>query len=454
MRIIIIGCGKVGRTLAKQLSEENHDIVMVDTSSRTLQEFNEEVDAICVTGNGASIGVLEEAGVDVADVLIAVTESDELNLLCCLVARKVSECQTIARVRNPVYHRDINFIKERMGISMIINPEYTTAREIAALLRFPSALYINTFSGGSVQLVKFRLLPEFGMSGIPIADLAKRFPAKVLICAVERNDVITIPRGEFVLRDNDLVSIVGAPGDCDTFFRELGLSTRPVKNALIVGGGTLGYYLAAQLRESRIEVRIIEQDADRCERLCEILPDVSVINGDGSDRKVLLQSGFLSAEAIVSLTGIDEENIFLSQYARERTKAKVVAKVNRLDFDSIIEKLDIGSVVYPKYITADNILQYVRALQNSVGSSVETLCHILNNRAEALEFLVKEDSRVANAPLSRLRPKKDLLVCSINHNGKVIIPRGQDVIRPGDTVIIVTTLKGLRDLDDILAKQV
>ncbi len=451
MRIIIIGCGKVGRTLAQQLSEENHDIVIVDLAAKKLQEFNEEVDAICVTGNGASIGVLEEAGIDVADVLIAVTGSDELNLLCCLVARKVSECRTIARVRNPVYQRDINFIKERMGISMIINPEYTTAVEITRLLRFPSAIQIDTFAGGSVQIVKFKLLPEFQMSGLPMHKLADRLP-KVLICAVERDEMITIPRGDFVLRDNDLVSIVGTHKDCERFFKQLGLSTRPVKNALIVGGGTLGYYLAQQLCDAKIDVRIVERDHARCELLCERLPEASIINGDGSDRKILLQSGFLSAEAIVSLTSIDEENIFLSQFAKDRTKAKLVTKVNRLAFDSIIQKLDIGSVVYPKYITADNILQYVRALQNAVGSSVETLCRILDNRAEALEFTVKQDSLVANKTLIQLSRglKKDLLVCSINHNGKVIIPKGQDSIQPGDSVIIVTTQKGLQDINDIL----
>ena len=395
--------------------------------------------------------MLEEAGIDVADVLIAVTGSDELNLLCCLVARKVSECRTIARVRNPVYQRDINFIKERMGISMIINPEYTTAAEITGLLRFPSAIQIDTFAGGSVQIVKFKLLPEFQMSGLPMYKLADRLP-KVLICAVERDEMITIPRGDFVLRDNDLVSIVGTHRDCEHFFKQLGLSTRPVKNALIVGGGTLGYYLAQQLCDAKIDVRIVERDHARCELLCERLPGASVINGDGSDRKILLQSGFLSAEAIVSLTSIDEENIFLSQFAKDRTKAKLVTKVNRLAFDSIIQKLDIGSVVYPKYITADNILQYVRALQNAVGSSVETLCRILDNRAEALEFTVKQDSLVANKTLIQLSRglKKDLLVCSINHNGKVIIPKGQDSIQPGDSVIIVTTQKGLQDINDIL----
>ena len=451
MRIIIIGCGKVGRALAQQLSEEDHDIVMVDNQQQRLQEFNEEVDAMCINGNGASISVLEEAGIEEADVLIAVTDSDELNLLCCLVAKKASSCHTIARVRNPVYNYDINFIKERLGLSMVINPEYVTAQEITRLLRFPSAIQIDTFAGGNVEILKFKIKPEFRMNGMPIYGLSERFPAKVLICAVERDNQVFIPGGEFVLRDNDLVSVVASPQDCADFFRDLGLSTRPVKNALIVGGGTLGYYLAESLLKCKMDVRIIERNAERCEMLSELLPKASIINGDGTDRKMLYQSGFDTVESMISLTGIDEENIFLAQFAKENTKAKLVTKVTRLAYDNIIQKLEIGSVVYPKYITADLILQYVRALENTIGNSVETLCHILDNRAEALAFTIKKESSLVDTPLSQLKLKKDLLVASIKHENVVTIPKGQDRIQVGDTVIIVTTQKGLQDINDILA---
>ncbi len=268
---------------------------------------------------------------------------------------------------------------------------------------------------------------------------------------MERDDQVAIPGGNFVLHDNDLVSIVASPQDCAAFFRSLGLSTRPVKNALIIGGGTLGYYLAESLLKWKMDVRIIERNEERCEVLSERLPEASLINGDGTDRKLLRQSGLEAAQAVISLTGIDEENIFLSQFVKDTTDAKLVTKVNRLAFDSIIQKLDIGSVVYPKYITADLILQYVRARQNSVGNSVETLCHILDNRAEALEFSIKKESRLVDKPLAELRLKKDLLVASINHNGVVTIPKGQDRIQVGDTVIIVTTQKGLQDINDILA---
>lgn len=454
MKIIIIGCGKVGRTLAQQLSEEQHDIVLVDTNMQKLQEVTEEIDAMTLTGNGASIGVQKEAGVEDADMLIAVTNSDELNLLCCLIAKKVSKCETVARVRNPIYRDEINFIKERLGVSMSLNPEFATATEMARLLRFPSAIQIDAFAKGRVELLKFKIKPEFGMDGVAVSGLADKFKCDILICGVERDGQVTIPGGDFILKDNDLVSIVASPNNSAAFFKKIGLATNQVKNALIVGGGTLGYYLAKQLVDMKIKVRIVEKDSRRCEELSELLPEAVIINGDGTDKKLLLQSGLQAAEAFITLTNIDEENIFLALYAKDQGNAKLVTKVNRFAFDNIIEKLDLGSVIYPKYITADYILQYVRAMQNSIGSNVETLYQILDNQAEALEFSIREDGPVVGVPLMELELKKNLLVACINHNGRIIIPRGHDQIQIGDTVIIVTTEKGLQDINDILRKQV
>ncbi len=452
MKIIIIGCGKVGRTLAQQLSEEQHDIVMIDIQSQKLQEFSEDVDAMYLAGNGASISIQDEAGIRSADILIAVTGSDELNLLCCLIAKKVSKCHTIARVRNPIYSQEIGFIRERLGISMSLNPELATATEIARILRFPSAIQIDTFAKGRVELLKFKLKPEFHMNGLAVSELADRFKCDVLICGVQRENSVAIPRGDFVLQDNDVISIVAAPQNSAAFFKKIGLATHQVKNALIVGGGTLGFYLAQQLLYMKIKVRIVEKDKARCELLSELLPEASIINGDGTDKKLLLQSGLPSTEAFITLTNIDEENIFLSLFAKEQSSAKLVTKVNRIAFDSIIDKLDLGSVVYPKYITADYILQYVRAMQNSIGSNVETLYQILDNKAEALEFYIREKGPLVNVPLMDLPLKNDLLVCCINHRGRIIIPRGHDKIQVGDTVIIVTTRKGLQDINDILRK--
>lgn len=454
MKIIIIGCGKVGRTLAQQLSEEQHDIVLVDTNAEKLQEVTEEIDAMTLVGNGASIGVQKEAGVEDADMLIAITNSDELNLLCCLIVKKVSKCETVARVRNPIYSEEINFIKERLGVSMSLNPELATATEMARLLRFPSAIQIDTFAKGRVELLKFKVKPEFDMDGLAVSGLADKFKCDILICGVERDGEVTIPGGDFILKDNDLVSIVASPTNSAAFFKKIGLGTNQVKNALIVGGGTLGYYLAKQLLSMKIRVRIVEKDAKRCEELSELLPEAVIINGDGTDKKLLLQSGLEAAEAFITLTNIDEENIFLALYAKDQSHAKLITKVNRFAFDNIIEKLDLGSVIYPKYITADYILQYVRAMQNSIGSNVETLYQILDNQAEALEFSIREDGPVVGVPLMDLALKKNLLVACINHNGRIIIPRGHDQIQVGDTVIIVTTEKGLQDINDILRKQV
>ena len=454
MKIIIIGCGKVGRTLAQQLSEEQHDIVLVDTNAEKLQEVTEEIDAMTLVGNGASIGVQKEAGVEDADMLIAITNSDELNLLCCLIAKKVSKCETVARVRNPIYSEEINFIKERLGVSMSLNPELATATEMARLLRFPSAIQIDTFAKGRVELLKFKVKPEFDMDGLAVSGLADKFKCDILICGVERDGEVTIPGGDFILKDNDLVSIVASPTNSAAFFKKIGLGTNQVKNALIVGGGTLGYYLAKQLLSMKIRVRIVEKDAKRCEELSELLPEAVIINGDGTDKKLLLQSGLEAAEAFITLTNIDEEHIFLALYAKDQSHAKLITKVNRFAFDNIIEKLDLGSVIYPKYITADYILQYVRAMQNSIGSNVETLYQILDNQAEALEFSIREDGPVVGVPLMDLALKKNLLVACINHNGRIIIPRGHDQIQVGDTVIIVTTEKGLQDINDILRKQV
>ena len=345
MNIIIIGCGKVGKTLAQQLSEERHDIVLVDTNSEKLQEVTEEIDAMTLTGNGANIGVQKEAGVENADMLIAVTNSDELNLLCCLIAKKVSKCETIARVRNPIYSEEINFIKERLGVSMSLNPEFATATEMARLLRFPSAIQIDTFAKGRVELLKFKVKPEFDMDGLAVSGLADKFKCDILICDVERDGQVTIPGGNFILKNHDLVSIVASPNNSAAFFKKIGLATNQVKNALIVGGGTLGYYLAKQLLNMKIRVRIVEKDPKRCEELSELLPDAVIINGDGTDKKLLLQSGLPSAEAFITLTNIDEENIFLALYAKDQSNAKLITKVNRFAFDNIIEKLDLGSVV-------------------------------------------------------------------------------------------------------------
>lgn len=452
MKIIIVGCGKIGTTLAEQLSSEHHDLVVIDTNPQKIQQLSESIDVMGIVDNGASINVLSDAGIEDAHLLIAVTGSDELNLLCCVIAKKVSKCHTIARVRNPLYNKERNFIRKSLGITMIINPELASAIEISRLLRFPSAIELDTFAKGRVELLKFKLLPEFRLSGMSVMEIVDKLRCNVLICGVERGEEVFIPSGDFILQDNDLISIMASPKNSASFFKKVGIHTHQVKNALIVGGGTLGYYLAALLIDLKIKVRIVENNQERCQQLSELLPEATVICGDGTDKKLLLQEGLTQTESFITLTNMDEENIFLSLFAKKNSKAKLITKVNRIAFDDIIDGLDIGSVIYPKYITADYILQYVRAMENSLSSNVETLYHILDNQAEALEFSVKEASAVTDIPLSQLNLKENLLIACINRNGSIQIPRGQDTIQVGDTVIIVTSVKGLRDLKDILKK--
>lgn len=450
MKIIIIGCGKVGSTLVEQLSAEGHDIVIVDNQEKKLEAPANAYDVMTLVGNGSSFTVQMEAGVATADLLIAVTGSDELNLLCCLIAKKAGHCETIARVRNALYSKEINFIKEKLGISMIINPELTTATEIAQILRFPSAIKIDTFAKGRAELLKFKLKPELGLDGYRVMDIEDKLKCDVLVCAVERGDQVTIPNGNFILKDYDNVSIMASPAHTAEFFRKIGVQSHRVKTALIIGGGKVGFYLAKLLIEMGVRVRIIELDKERCEQLSGLLPKASIINGDGTDQTLLLEEGLPFAESVISLTGLDEENLLLSLFAMKHSTAKTIAKVNHIAFNDIISGLDIGSVIYPKYLTANKIIKYVRGAQNSWGSNVETLYKILDNRAEALEFAIKQDCPVAGIPLMDMNLRDNLLVCCINRNGSIIIPRGQDCIQPGDTVMVVTTNGGLRDISDIV----
>ena len=379
MNIIIVGCGKVGRTLAEQLSNEKHNIVIVDIIEKKIQDTTEDIDIMGFLGNASSINTLLDAGIETADLLIAVTGSDELNLLCCLIAKKVSKCHTIARVRNPVYSKELGFIKQSLGISMIINPEHAAAIEIARILRFPSAIKIDTFAKGRVELLKFKIKPEFKLNNMSVMEFGERYKNLILIGAVERGEEVSIPSGNFILKDNDIVSVIASPINSALFFKKIGIHTHQVKSTMIVGGGTLSYYLAKILLSMKIRVLIVESNAARCEQLSELLPDATIIHGDGTDKNLLLEEGLTRVESFVTLTNLDEENILLSLFAKKNSNAKLVSKVNRIAFDDIIEGLDIGSVIYPKYITADYILQYVRAMQNSIGSNVDS-CSLPQNR--------------------------------------------------------------------------
>ena len=453
MNIIIAGCGKVGRALAEQLSREKHDITVIDRKPEAIQQITNIADVRGVVGNGASFEIQMDAGIDTADLMIAVTDADEVNLLCCLIAKKAGGCQTIARVRNPVYHHEIHHIKDELGLSMVINPEWAAAMEMARLLRFPSAIDIDTFANGRIELLRFQLEEQNPLCNNKIKDLHMLSRCEVLICIVERGNEVLIPSGEVELKAGDMISVVASPVNASRFFKTIGIETNQVKNTMIIGGGKISFYLAKRLLEMGIQVKIIEKDRDACERLCEILPKAMIINGDGTDRELLAEEGLAKAEGFAALTNMDEENVMLALYAKSMSKAKKITKVNRNTFDTIIGSLNIGSLIYPKHITSETILQYVRAMQNSIGSNVETLYRLVDGNAEALEFVIKGKSEVTDIPLQELQLKPHILVCAINRKGKIIIPKGQDCIREGDSVVIITTDCGAyKDIRDIMKK--
>ncbi len=450
MKIIIVGCGKVGATLAEQLNNEHHDIMLIDKSADVINSITERIDVMGVVGNGAVYKVQMEAGIQDTDLLIATTNSDELNMLCCLIAKKAGDCHTIARIRNPEYHSEINYIREELGLSLAINPEMAAAMEIARLLRFPSAIKIDTFAKGRIEILKF-LVPDHSiLHEIKVREVLSKLHCNVLICAIEHGSEVIIPSGDSVMVAGDKISFIASPAEANEFFKQAGIDNNAVRTAMLVGGGKITYYVAKLLESTKINVKILEQNMERCNELSELLPRAMVIHGDASNQELLLQEGIGQIDAFASLTGFDEDNIMLSLYAASQSKAKLITKVNRIAFENVIDSMNLGSVIYPKLITSETILQYVRAMQNSMGSNVETLYKIVADRAEALEFRVANEPSMVGIPLEKLELKNNLLVAFINRNGKFISPRGKDTLEEGDRVIVVTTVTGLNDLKDIL----
>jgi trk system potassium uptake protein TrkA len=391
-----------------------------------------------------------DAGISSTDLLIAVTESDELNLLCCTVAKQVANCAAIARVRTPDYSREAGYLRDKLGLAMIINPELEAAKEISRILYLPTALEVNSFAHGHAELIKIKIPENNILAGINIAMLSQKVKTTVLICAIERDGQVYIPSGDSLLLGGDYISFVAPKGQGRFFLEDIGFKTNQVKSTMIVGGSRSAYYLATQLQAVGVSVKIIENNLQRCELLSEKLPKAIIIHGDGTDEDLLKEEGIETVESFVPLTGIDEENILLTLYAQQISHAKVITKINRVNFKDVISRLDLGSVVYPRFITAEAIIAYVRAKKDSIGSNIETLYHLFDSRAEAIEFRVNEDSAVTNTPLMELSLKDDLLISFISRNGSILIPTGQDSIQVGDTVMVVTTHTGFNDLQDIL----
>jgi trk system potassium uptake protein TrkA len=451
LRIIIVGCGKVGATLIKELDKEGHEITIIDRKAEKIQEITNMYDIMGIVGNGASYSVQKEAGIESADLIIAVTDSDELNLLCCTIARRDRSCAAIARVRTPDYSKEVGYIRERLGLALVINPELETAREAARILCLPTALDVSSFAHGQAEMIKIKLPDGNMLDGMTIADLRRLLKCNILICAIERAGEIYIPSGDFRLQSGDIISYAGDRREGRLFLKKIGFPTKQVKNTMIVGGGRAAYYLASTLLHMGISVKIIESSRQRCDELSTLLPDAIIINGDGTNQELLKEEGLEEAESFVPLTGIDEENVMLTLHAKGVSNAKVITKINRINFSNVINHLDLGSVLYPKYITAEAIIAYVRARRaSSEESNIETLYHLFDQRVEAIEFHVTEESAVTNKTLMELSFKKNLLIAFISRRGSIIIPSGQDMIRVGDNVMIVTTHTGFNDIQDIL----
>lgn len=451
MKILIVGCGKVGRNIAEELIQEGHNIVLVDSDSSIVQEVSNSLDVLGVIGDAASLDTLKEADVENSDVLLAVTSSDEINMLCCLFSRKVNpKIKTIARVRNPIYSKEITYIKDDLGLTLIINPEMATAREMARLLRFPQAMEVQHFSRGRVELTSFVVPDDNTIANKKVMDIAKIFNFSILFVGVERNDEVIVPHGDTIILPEDKVSIIGKPSEVTAFFSYIGLLQNPIKSVMICGGSTIAYYLASMLIKSKIDVKIIESNKEKCEQLADLLPEATIINGDATDHSLLVEEGVDLVDAFISLTNVDEENLMLSLFAQNSTEAKVITKVNHIELDSVMNKLDVGSLVYPKYITADNIITYVRGLSNAKSSNITALYRILDNKAEAMTFKIVKESELTAKKLMDLKIIDDLLVCAIIREDDVIIPSGQDQICVGDIVLIATTNKGIDTIEEIV----
>ena len=453
MNIIIVGCGKVGSTIAKQLCNEGYDVTVIDNNPNKLRAVSDGMDAMAMVGDGTSYTTLKEAGIESADVLIAVTDSDEKNLLCCVIGKRTGNLAAIARVRNPVYSNERDFLQKGFGLAMLINPESAGAEEMGRIFRFPSAIDIETFAKGKIELLTVRIPEKSLMVGNPLTYIHQKLRTDVLVAVVRRKGQVIIPSGDFVIEAGDLVSVIAEHEQAHEFFRKIGIETHRVRDVLIIGGGKMTYYMAKNLAASGIGIKIIEKDLKRSEVLSELLPDAEIICGDGTDEDLLLEEGIEKVDGVAAVTGMDEQNIMLTLFARSQSdNVKTVTKVGKLSFTKVIDSLDLGSVVNPKETTAEYIIQFVRSMRASMGSNVENLYKIANGEAEAIEFHVTEKTRAVSIPLVKLNTKKNILIGKIFRNGRAFTPTGHDSIEVGDSVILVALSNDkIRDLDDILA---
>ena len=450
MKIIVAGAGKIGGTVAQILSEEGHDITVIDRNPDTISFLSNSLDVICVEGSAANSRTLLDAGADQADLLLAATEKDEINMVCGISAHKLGTAHVIARIRDPEYLSQTEFLRDALGLSVIVNPEYECAKEISRILRFPSAVRVDAFSKGSVEIVEHRVSDGDLLDGMQLKMLPQHLGAKVLVSVVERDGEAFIPNGNFTLKEGDRLSITGSARELRRFFIAAGQYKKPVRKVMIMGGGRIAVYLAYMLLEAGMTVTIIDKDRSRCDELCDIVPKADIICADATRGDVLQEEGIAAADAFVALTGDDGDNIITSMYVKNFNVGKIVTKVNRDHFSDILENSGLDSIVNTKTIVAQLLARYVRAMDNSKDSSMETLYRLSDGKIEALEFKVGEHSACVNTPLKELKLKKNVLIGAIIRGRTSIVPDGDTVILPGDHAIIVTAAGRLKDLDAII----
>ena len=449
MKIIIAGAGRVGYVLAESLEAEGHDITLIDRNADTIERAANELDVICCLGSATNPDTLREAGAESADILMAVTESDEANMICALAARRLGTKYTVARVRNPEYRAQTGFLREAIGLSLVVNPEYEFAKEISRILRFPSAVRVETFSKGSVEILDYRVPEGSPLNGMTLREVGRRFDTKVLVTVVERGTEASIPHGDFTLRSGDKLSLLGESREMRRFFSAVGGKQLRIKNVMVMGGSRACVYLADLLEESGISVTVIDRSRERCDELCDLIPQARVICGDATQDEVLLEEGVRSADAFVALTGDDGDNIVTAMYAKRCGVPKTVVKVNMRHFSGMLDG-ENDSMIAPKEIVAQQLTGFVRAISNSADwGSVETLHKLAGGKVEALEFQVGEGARCIGIPLCDLKLRRGVLISAIVRGGKTLIPNGLTVIEKGDHAVVVAPAGMLKDINDM-----
>ena len=452
MKIIVVGDGKVGFAIAKQLNQEGHDITVVENKSSVLSSTMNQLDIVGVQGNGASLDTLMEARVSSSDLLIAATSTDEVNIICCLLAKKLGARHTIARIRNLEYNNTVRLIKDELGLSMSINPEQAAAREILRAIRFSNSIKVSSFAKGRIELAEVKIKENSPLSNMRICDINRRMKSEVLFVAVQRNGEVIIPNGNTVIYEKDRVTLTGSTTQLEKFFIKVGiLSNRTVNEVMIVGGGRITYYLTNMLLELGMDVKIIEINKDKCISLVEKFPQATVIHGDGTDHELLLSESLEEMDAFIALTDNDEENVIISMFAQSHGVTHVLPKVNRVSLGFLLDKLGLENSITPKFITANQIVQYVRAMQNTVGSNVESLIKLVNDKVEALEFRVRDNCRFIDVPIKNLNIRKGIIIAYVTHKGVSKMATGDTRIQLSDTVIIISKVAGLRDINDLLS---